>query len=180
VSNAPEPSNVEVELELTYLASKLPAEINGVSPSVMFDIYLPEDSPRPFIRLRQKGGKYEITKKKPINDNDLSAQTEQTIPLDEDEFTALSVASKRSVQKNRYAVDINGYPAEVDVFTENFAGLVLIDFEFKTLAEKQAFQPPDCCLAEVTQEWFIAGGQLAGKSYEDIAADLDRFNYKPL
>jgi adenylate cyclase len=171
---------VEIELELTYLARELPIEISGVEPKAMLDIYLPEQSLRPYIRLRKKGENYEITKKKPIDDSDYSAQTEQTIPLEADEFAALSVTSNRKIQKNRYAVDIAGYPAEVDVFTGDFAGLVLIDFEFKTLAEKEQFQPPSCCLADVTQERFVAGGQLAGKSYTDVADDLLRFNYKPI
>jgi CYTH domain-containing protein len=84
------------------------------------------------------------------------------------------------VQKNRYKVTISGRPAEVDVFTGELNGLVVIDFEFDSPEEKAKFQPPTCCLADVTQEDFIAGGLLAGKSYQDIATDLERYNYKPL
>jgi len=32
----------------------------------------------------------------------------------------------------------------------------------------------------VTQEEFIAGGLLAGKTYNDIAPELERFNYQPI
>ncbi len=39
---------------------------------------------------------------------------------------------------------------------------------------------PDFCLVEVTQEDFVAGGMLCGKSYEDIKADLDRYGYTKL
>ena len=172
-----DPKNLEIELELTYLARELPAEIAGISPRRLFDIYVPEQISRPFIRLRQKGDQYEITKKKPLNDNDSSIQSEQTIPLDKEEFSALSTSSKRSVEKDRYQVGIDGNMAEVDVFTGALEGLVVIDFEFKSIEDMQAFTPPSCCLVEVTQELFIAGGQLAGRTYADIEDDLARYKY---
>ena len=53
-----------------------------------------------------------------------------------------------------------------------------MDFEFNTLAEKSAFKMPSIALADVTQEDFIAGGLLAGKTYNDIASELERFNYR--
>ncbi len=173
----PEPENLEIELELTYLARSLPVEISDVAPKRLLDIYVPEISNSPFIRLRKKGNEYKITKKKPIDDNDASRQSEQTIPLDHDEFDALSVASKRSVEKDRYKVVIGGNTAEVDIFDGALKGLVLIDFEFETIEAKAAFNPPEYCLADVTQERFVAGGQLAGCSYADIEADLARFEY---
>ena len=39
---------------------------------------------------------------------------------------------------------------------------------------------PDFCLADVTQEVFIAGGMLCGKCYKDIEDDLARIGYKKL
>jgi CYTH domain-containing protein len=176
----PKPQNLEVELELTYLACEIPAETKYVQPKRLLDIYVPENSDRPFIRLRQKGNEYEITKKKPINDDDVSSQTEQTIPLDQDEFEALAAVSSRKVEKDRYKVTIDGHVAEVDIFDGPLKGLIVIDFEFDSEEAKHNFRPPSCCLVEVTQERFIAGGQLAGKSYADIEADLTRYNYKKL
>lgn len=104
------------------------------------------------------------------------------IPADRDFHSRLRLRQKsdKRVQKHRYNVVIGGYDAEVDVFQGALEGLVLIDFEFATLAEKAAFIPPACCLQDVTQEEFIAGGQLAGKSYDDISADLARFGYTRL
>ena len=68
--------------------------------------------------------------------------------------------------------------AEDDVFVENLAGLVLIDFEFDSIDEKSNFRMPSMALADVTQEDCIAGGLLAGKKYSDIAPELNRFEYK--
>jgi CYTH domain-containing protein len=174
-------ANQELELEYTFLASELPREIEGVSPKRLMDIYIPDtNTGHPRLRLRQKGTAYELTKKTPVNEGDASAQIEVTIQLDESEFAALSTVSQKRVVKDRYAVNINGFPAEVDVFRENLEGLVLIDFEFASEEERAKFIKPEVCLADVTQEDFIAGGLLAGKGYADIASDLDRFNYRAL
>lgn len=70
--------------------------------------------------------------------------------------------------------------AEIDIFVDGLKGLVLMDFEFNTVKEKSDFKIPDIALADVTQEDFIAGGLLAGKTYNDIAPELKRFNYKQI
>lgn len=171
----------EIELELTYLAARLPDEIKDTKPKRLVDVYVPEsgvDHAR--LRLRQKGNKYEITKKVPLRDNDASAHTEMTIPLDENEFVALISVSQKRIIKDRYNVDISGHSAEVDVFRGELSGLVLIDFEFSSEEEKSAFMQPPVALCDVTQESFIAGGLLAGKTYRDIESELQKFNYKAL
>lgn len=171
----------EIELEYTYLAAHLPAELEGVTPKRMVDVYIPEVSnTHPHLRVRQKGDKYEITKKSPLNQGDSSVMVEQTIPLDSTEFQYLSKASTIKIVKDRYNVMINNYPAEVDVFQEGLRGLVLIDFEFANPEDKKAFIAPEVCFADVTQEDFLAGGLLAGKTYADIQDELRRFGYEAI
>lgn len=75
---------------------------------------------------------------------------------------------------------VDGKMAEIDVFVDKLKGLVLIDFEFDTADEKATFNTPKVALADVTQEDFIAGGLLAGKAYDDIVSELERFNYKKI
>ena len=53
----------ELELELTFLAKGLPPEIESTSPTRIVDIYIPDTPSHSHLRLRQKGDKYEITKK---------------------------------------------------------------------------------------------------------------------
>lgn len=36
---------------------------------------------------------------------------------------------------------------------------------------------PDFCLADITQEDFIAGGMICGKTYADIESEVQRFGY---
>lgn len=170
----------QLERERTFLAKELPQEIKATEPTRIVDIYIPDTPAHSHLRLRQNGKTYEITKKTSVAAGDASEHIEQTIPLTEEEFAALSHCSAKRVAKDRYRVVINGTLAEIDIFIEDLAGLVLIDFEFSTEAEKDDFTPPDITLADITQEDFIAGGLLAGKTYDTIAPEFARFCYKKL
>ncbi|PID33409.1 hypothetical protein CR969_00880 [Candidatus Saccharibacteria bacterium] len=170
----------ELELELTFLAKEIPEEVKGKQSVRITDVYVPDSVAHPNLRLRQKGDKFEITKKIMVNDNDASEQVEHTIELTEAEFKDLAKSSQKVVAKDRYLVELCGRSAEVDVFVGGLKGLVLIDFEFDNPTDKTNFKTPEMVLADVTQEEFTAGGKLAGKTYADIAKDLDRFGYKPL
>ena len=64
------------------------------------------------------------------------------------------------------------------MFEEGLKGLVLVDFEFSDVDEKNKFKTSDSMLADVTPEEFIAGGMLAGKRYEDIERELKKYGYK--
>lgn len=169
----------ELELEKTYLLAKLPPGLIDCKYIEIIDIYIPLSKAHPNLRIRKKGDKIELTKKTPIN-NDASKQTEHTIPLSQEEFNALQAVPGKRVRKLRYFYPVNKQIAEIDVFQDELSGLVLADFEFTSSEAKESFKAPDFCLVEITQEEFIAGGYLAGKTYKDIAADLDKFNFKKL
>lgn len=171
-----------IELERTFLAKQIPEGLKDCKSKEIRDIYIPKaiDKHAP-IRIRKNGDKYEITKKSTIIEGDHSQMLEQNIVLTREEFLQLEKEiSGRKVTKTRYYYPVNGRMAEVDVFSEALIGLVLIDFEFNTVEEKDAFKPPFFCLADVTQEDFIAGGILCGKKYSDLEKDLERFNYQRL
>lgn len=145
----------------------------------MLDIYIPKLTTHPVLRIRKKGDTFEITKKSPLKD-DASEQEEQTITLTKEEFSELAILPGKRLRKIRYYYPINGQLAEIDLFLDDLEGLALADFEFSSLKEKESFQMPDFCLADVTQEESIAGGFLAGKKYSDIKSFLDKYNYKKL
>ena len=170
-----------IELEKTYLAREVPKNLKECEQKEIIDVYIPKSSKHPVLRLRKNGSKYEMTKKEPVKEGDASHQNEQTIILTKEEFDSLNeqVQGKR-VRKIRYYYEYKGITAEIDVFQDKLEGLVLVDFEFESIQEKDNFKIPDFCLADVTQETFIAGGMICGKSYEDIEKNLRRFNYKKL
>ncbi len=170
-----------IELEKTYLAKKFPDGLVNCDFKEIIDVYIPKSSEHPKIRLRKNGDKFELTKKEPVSEGDASCQKEQTIVLTEDEFNAFNqqLDGKR-VRKMRYYYDYNGQKAEFDVFQDDLLGLVIVDFEFSSLDEKGAFQMPDFCLVDITQEIFAAGGMICGKKYEDIEEYLNEFGYSKL
>lgn len=170
----------EVELEFTYLAKEIPKGLAESPSKVIVDVYYPAEMEHPYLRIRQRGDSYELTKKEPANGTDASYQLEHTVQLSREEFNALTKAPGRRVVKRRYYYDYQGRTAEVDVFEGGLKGLVEVDFEFTDREEQLAFKMPDFCLADVTQETFTAGGMLAGKTYKDIEQKLASYNYKPL
>lgn len=166
-----------IELERTYLAKRLPDGLSSCPSREMLDMYLPVSSRHPVLRIRKNGDSLEMSKKTIVEGTDSSKMEEQTIRLSEEEYAAFVGVEGKRVGKTRYLYEIDGRIAEVDVFDGALSGLVLDDFEFETEADKDSFAMPEFCLAEVTQEEFIAGGYLAGKSYDDIAPGLARFGY---
>lgn len=168
-----------IELEKTYLVACLPEGLEKMPYTELVDIYVPETDEHPRLRIRKKGEVLEITKKRPI-DGDASRQEELTIPLNEDEYAELSQCSKKKVRKLRYEIEYEGKMGEIDVFQDELLGLVVADFEFESVEEKNAFQMPEFCLVDITHEDFVAGGMLSGKGYEDVKPFLEKFDYEPL
>ncbi|MBR9676071.1 hypothetical protein GOV05_03625 [Candidatus Woesearchaeota archaeon] len=170
-----------IELEKTFLAKKIPDDLKDCKFKEIIDVYIPKFSEHPKLRLRKNGDKYELTKKEPVDEGDASTQKEQTIILTETEFNSLNeqLEGKR-VHKIRYYYDYEGRFAEFDVFQDALKGLVVVDFEFETTEEKEKFEMPDFCLVDITQEIFIAGGIICGKTYKDIEENLIKFNYNKL
>ena len=169
-----------IELEKTYLIKKLPENLENCKFKEIIDLYLPESSEHSKIRLRRNGDRYELTKKEPVNGTDSSCQEEQTIILTEIEFNTFNQLKGQKVHKLRYYYNYNGRVAEIDVFQDLLKGLVLVDFEFKTIEEKDSFKMPEYCLADVTQDVFTAGGVICGKCYNDIEGELKKYNYNKI
>ncbi len=169
-----------LELELTYLAKYLPANLAQCKHKEIVDIYFPKFVAHPILRLRKNGEAYELTKKQPVVQGDASIQREDTILLDQVEFDSLNEVEGKRIQKLRYYYNYEWMTAEIDVFQWALKGLVVVDFEFNSPEQKDVFQMPDFCLADITQEVFIAGGMICGKSYQEIEKHLAKHNYKTL
>ena len=170
----------EIEIERTFLVKALPSDLKDFPSKVLLDIYIPSTNRHPNLRIRQKGDTYEMTKKLRMDEHDRSEQKEMTIPLTEEEFAELTTIEGKRVKKIRYFYPYNGQIAEIGIFQDDLEGLVLADFEFKSTHEKEIFEIPDWCLIEVTQEEFLAGGMLCGKTYDDISPLLKKCNYSKI
>ncbi len=171
---------MEIELERTFLLKNVPENLKDCKSIEIFDIYIPQSISHPILRIRKKGDVFEITKKSPVDLNDSSEQSEETIPLTKEEFSDFLKVDGKRLRKIRYYYPINNKTAEIDVFLDDLEGLATVDFEFDSVEEKKSFVMPDFCLADVTQEKGAAGGILAGKKYLDIQPILDKYGYKKL
>jgi len=170
---------MEEEFEVTYFVKEIPEGLFDASHKEILDIYIPKND-HSILRIRKSGDRYEITKKIPVSGTDSSHQLENTIPLTEEEYKDLAIVEGKRVRKIRYYYGRDGVQYEVDIFQDTLEGLITVDVEFKDREALEAFVAPDWFLADITQEKFIAGGVLSGKSYGDLEEDLNRFNYTRL
>lgn len=177
----------ELELEYTFLMNELPNDLDVSTSKIIEDNFIPLSAEHPITRIRRNGDEYMITKKYPIDSvdgglhGDSSRQIEHTIPLSREEYDALNSCGGKKFKKRRFLYEVDGVEAEIDVYLDKLAGLVVIDFEFDSDEEMNKFVKPDFVGADVTQEDTIAGGILAGKSYSDIADKLSKkYDYKPV
>lgn len=169
-----------IEIEKSFLARSLPADLKDHPSKEVLDIYIPKGHDHPVLRIRKNGDRYEMTKKEPIKNKDRLFLRENTIPLREDEFLALEKLEGKRLHKIRYFYPYKNHTFEIGVFQGALSGLVMIDVEFKNKEEMESFEPPEFFLAPVKHQEVFAGGKLCGKSYEDIAPHLEALDYRKI
>ncbi|HDQ22974.1 MAG TPA: hypothetical protein ENN28_03315 [Candidatus Uhrbacteria bacterium] len=154
-----------IEYECTYLLKYVPNDLKNYPWDEISDIYIPQNTEHPKLRMRKRGSKYEICKKYPVYEGDASQQHEFTIPITKEEFQELNenLQGKRA-RKHRYSYKYKSKLVEIDVYLDDLKGLILADVEFTSDQKKANFSQPDFCLADVTQEKVTAGGMLVGKN----------------
>ena len=137
-----------LEFERMFLAKSLPAKLEECKKKEILDIYLPQDSHHPVLRIRKNGDKYEMTKKEVVS---AGVFKEQTITLTPEEFDALAKTEGKRVHKVRYFYPHNDRILEIGVFQGALKGLVLIDVEFAS--EEDMKTALDIGNNKVPQEW---------------------------
>ena len=61
-----------------------------------------------------------------------------------------TLAGDRQLEKTRHRVDLDGPTAELDLYAGTLAGLAVVEVEFPSLREAEAFDPPDWFGDELT------------------------------
>lgn len=157
----------ELEIEERFLVptdkiDTLKKSIIPDSMTKMKDIYVPNGLAHKDLRLRQKGDKFMITRKRPVKNGDTTTMLETTIELSEDEFNAMSQGIETSVEKERYLVDVSEWRGELDIFQGRHTGLVVVEFEFQNDADLADFEAnAKLDLLDITNIEWLAGGRLA-------------------
>lgn len=169
-----------LEHERTFLAKRIPPEAKRSPSKEIIDIFLPTQERHPTLRLRRYGDTYEITKKYPAGD-DHRIMHEHNTPLSKEEFEELAHAVKgKRARKTRYYYDFEGKTWEFNVYHDDLQGLVVVEVEFADEKSMREFELPDFILEDVSQEEFLAGGYLAGRTYAEIEPMLKRHRYSKL
>ena len=105
------------------------------------DNYIPKESNHPILRIRKKGDKTVITKKYKKKEGDASVMVEETISLAPEEYRFINQLDGKKFSKKRYSYEYEkGKFCEVDVYQDKLKGLVVIDFEFNSIEEKDNFK----------------------------------------
>jgi adenylate cyclase len=78
-------------------------------------------------------------------------RTEVEVEIDAATFDELwRLAAVRRIDKTRYRVPVNGHTAELDVYAGSLTGLMVVEVEFGSRDEAEAFNPPSWFGDELT------------------------------
>ena len=155
------------EIERSYLVAVVPDDLEEYPSEEIKQSYLSLADPP--LRIRQKGSKFEMTKKIFLVEERHSAE-ETTIPLTSDEFDLLWPLSKKSLLKTRYYIPLrkDGLIAELDVFKGKLRGLLMVEVEFNSIEQMNRFTSPSWFGRDVTNEAYASNFFLAGNEFHEI------------
>ena len=143
-----------MEIERKWRISELPADLGSYECIDMEQAYLNE---HPTVRIRRENDSYILTYKG-ISTDDIS-HAEYNLPLTKEAFLhMLPKHDGRVIKKKRYIIPLQaeaeGTPltAELDIFDEPFAPLMIVEVEFPSLAAAQSFTAPSWFGEDVTHD----------------------------
>ncbi len=135
-----------MEIERKFTIKTLPKDLTQYPCRRLEQGYLNTD---PVIRVRRENDRYYMTYK----GKGLLAREEYNLPLNEAAYLHLKEkADGHIIAKRRYLIPCPPYTIELDVFDPPFAPLIIAEVEFPSVAEAEAFTPPDWFLEDVTED----------------------------
>ena len=128
-----------MEIERKYLIEKeqLPADLTSYPFHEIEQGYL---CTSPVVRIRRQDDDYFLTYKS----KGLMAREEYNLPLTQEAYEHLkSKADGLVISKTRYLIpEKNGLTIELDVFHEDYEGLLLAEVEFPSQEAANSYTPP--------------------------------------
>ena len=136
-----------MEVERKFLIDRLPDDLNRFPSKQLTQGYL---CTSPVVRVRREGEEYFLTYKS----GGLLIREEYNLPLTEESYYHLMSKTDGTVisKTRRYIPLRNGLTAELDIFDEPFAPLALVEVEFDSVEDAEAFSAPDWFGKEVTND----------------------------
>jgi CYTH domain-containing protein len=140
-------ADLPLEIERKFLATTLP-DLQPLPRSHIRQGYLGLEEGYG-VRVRQKGSKYFRTAKRGLGKARVEIETEIT----EQEFNHdWPKTEGRRIEKTRYEMTYGTHVIEIDVFEGVLAGKVLVEVEFPSLEECDAYIPQPWFGREVTED----------------------------
>ena len=135
-----------MEIERKFLVDSLPP-LDGIAFKEITQGYL---CTRPVVRVRKEGDEYILTYKGKGH----LAREEYNLPLTKDSFEHLvEKCDGHLINKTRYYIPLDGgLVAELDIFKAPHEGLVVVEVEFETTRQAEAFAPPSWFGMDVTYD----------------------------
>ena len=134
-----------MEIERKFLIPVLPEKLETYPHRRIEQAYLCTE---PVVRIRRSNNDYYMTYK----GDGLMAREEYNLPLTEEAYTHLRPKiDGLLISKTRYLIPLDDkLTAELDIFEEDLKGLVIVEVEFDSVEEANAFTSPDWFGEDVT------------------------------
>lgn len=136
-----------MEIERKFIPVNLPEDLNQYEHHQIEQAYL---NTAPVVRIRKQDEEYYLTYK----GGGMMAREEYNLPLNKKSYChLLEKADGNIITKTRFLIPLhNGLTAELDIFEGKFAGMLLVEVEFSSIEEANAFVPPEWFGEDVTND----------------------------
>lgn len=134
-----------MEIERKYLVKYLPSDLENYPSKKIAQGYL---NTNPVLRIRKSNDDYFLTYK----GKGMMAREEHEFPIPQEAFEhLLAKIDGILIEKTRYFIPLDeNLTAELDIFQGTLTPLRLVEVEFATIEQANAFLPPDWFGDDVT------------------------------
>ena len=146
---------LEIERKFLVDKAKIPQNLSTFNQSHILQGYI---YCSPTIRIRKCDDKYLLTVKSSNKDNQNNdieglVRKEYEIDIEKKVFDdLLNKCEGLIISKTRYYIPCEKYTIELDVFKDEYDGLIVAEVEFKNIDEAKKFIKPNWFLNEITYD----------------------------
>lgn len=152
---ASEIGDLMVEIERKFLVDELPSNL-GEGASIRQGYVALDDATE--VRIRAEGERRTLT----IKGGQGITRAEIELDITDIQFDELwGLVGTRSLTKTRHEVPVDGGLAQLDAYDGALAGLVVVEVEFPSMHDAEAFAPPKWFGAELTGDVRYSNARLA-------------------
>ncbi len=147
------------EIERKFLVERLPEGLERHPCEPIDQGYLTAGGEGAEVRVRRRGAATVLT----VKAGSGRTRQEEELPIEPERFERLwPLTAGRRLRKRRYRVPLDaGLEAELDVYLDALEGLRVVEVEFGSEEEAEAFSVPSWFGAEVTGDSRYANRELA-------------------